>query len=438
MQASKINLRILVVDDEDFILNLIQMTLLYIGYASVEIVNTGSEAIRRLKSGRKFDIIICDLCMPNLDGVEFIRKANDGGYVGGLILLSGESGRVLSSAVNLAKKYKLNIIGALRKPIEKNLLEDMIGSYQEKDKITGNTFVSSIKPEELEEGLNLGENGPLEMFYQPKINIRSGAITGVEALARWRHETRGLLAPFAFIPLAERTGLVDKLTRVAFRQAVSQAVRWHKSGQSLVTAINFSVNSFAGPGLINYIFDVMNEFDADPKLINIEVTETQTMLRETECLENLIRLRLHHFGLSIDDFGTGNSTLARLKKIPFTELKIDREFVNGTSGNAEARTMLESSISLAKKLGMQAVAEGAETQEDWDLVAKLGCDFVQGYYCGAPMAVEEFNKFLLDWDGPKFNGFVIEKLSQHRSNVNVGNSGDSLLNSVPGAVYSIP
>lgn len=399
MNATKLSLRILVVDDDEFILNLIQMTLIYIGYAKVEIDSTGSEAIRKLNSGRQFDIIICDLCMPHLDGVEFIRKANEAGYIGGLILLSGENDRILSSAVNLAKKYGMNILGALRKPIKRSMLEDLLASYRKRDKQLEFASVRDISSQELEDGVRAGDTGPLEMFYQPKINIRNGVVTGVEALARWRHETRGLLTPNVFIPLAERMGLIDSLTRVIFRQAVRQAMQWHKAGYSLVTSINFSVNSFSDSTLVNFIFDVMNEFGADPKLINIEVTETQSMGSEIDCMESMIRLRLNNFGLSIDDFGTGNSTLTQLKKIPFTELKIDREFVNGASGSVEARAILESCINLAKKLGLQVVAEGAETKEDWDLVAKLGCDFVQGYYCGAPMTVEDFNKFLLDWDG---------------------------------------
>ena len=416
MKTTNMHLKILVVDDDEFILNLIRITLNSIGYAQVETVNNGYDAIRMLASTNEYDIVICDLCMPQLDGVEFIRKANAGGYEGGLIVLSGENDRVLCSAVNLANKYKLNILGALGKPVEKNLLENMISKYEKKVKVSSssNGFSDAITKKELEDGIAAGDDGPIEMFYQPKINIRTGAIAGVEALARWRHQDRGLLAPYAFIPLAESLGLIDDLTRVVFRKAVRQTMIWHREGSRLVTAINFSVNSFADPTLADYIFDVMDEFGAVPELINIEVTETEAMNSEVDCLESLIRLRLHHFELSIDDFGTGNSSLSQLRRIPFTELKIDREFVNGAANNTEAIAMLESSINLAKKLGMDVVAEGAETREDWDLVERLGCDFVQGYYCAKPMDIENFYRFLLDWDGPVHVEPSIEQLDVQR------------------------
>lgn len=391
-------LKILVVDDERFILSLIKRTLVSMGYIDVETVETGYEAIERLSNGRKYDIVICDLCMPRLDGMEFIRVVNDARYIGGLIVLSGQDERILSSAVNLARKYKLNILGALGKPIERSKLENMIAGYEQKSRKATSASSCEISQQELQDGITAGESGPLEMFYQPKINIRSGAITGVEALARWQHPTRGLLPPYAFVSLAEELELIDSLTKVVFKKAVRQTMKWHQQGHPMVTSINFSVNSFSDPTLANFIFDVLNEFDVSPKYINIEVTETQAMNNETECIENLIRLRLNNFGLSIDDFGTGNSSLAQLKRIPFTELKIDREFVNCASGSKEAIAMLESTVNLAKKLGMQVVAEGAETKEDWDLVARLGCDFVQGYYCGRPMPTHEFEHFLTEWN----------------------------------------
>jgi len=134
--------------------------------------------------------------------------------------------------------------------------------------------------------------------------------------------------------------------------------------------------------------------------IVLEVTETQAMTIAVDCLEALIKMRLKRFALSIDDFGTGSSSLAQLKNIPFTELKIDRAFVNGAAHDTSALAILETSISLAKKLGMEIVAEGAETREDWDLVEKLGCDYVQGFYCAKPMPNEELIEFMDNWTGP--------------------------------------
>ena len=240
----------------------------------------------------------------------------------------------------------------------------------------------------------------MELVYQPKVCVKSGHIVSVETLARWRNAERGILGPAAFIPLAVEAGLIDALTFQIYRKAIIQSAEWVRDGINLTTAVNFSVNSFSNPEFCNTLIDITEQHSVNSDRIILEVTETQTMAIALVCLEALIGMRLKRFSLSIDDFGTGNSSMAQLKCIPFTELKIDRAFVTGASTEESALAILETSIDLARKLNMQIVAEGAETREDWDLVESLGCDYVQGYYCAKPMCNDKLMEFLQDWDGP--------------------------------------
>ena len=397
------SLKILVVDDESFVLNLTVRVLNKLGYDNVETANNGNVALGKLISAEtEFDLIICDLNMPEMDGVAFMRHAADGDFKGGMILLSGEDERMLQTAYQLASAQNLHVLGAIPKPLKPDLLEELLGKYEPKAAAEKRHFMpqAEISEEELQHAIDNPESDELLLVYQPKVHIQSGEITGVETLARWKHPERGVLGPGAFIPLAERTDKIDALTNQIYRKAVQQTSDWMLDGIVLRTSVNFSINSFSDPGFSDFIISTTEEVGVNPAQLILEVTETQVMKNAVDCLEIMMRMRLKKFGLSIDDFGTGNSSMTQLKSIPFTELKIDREFVYGAANNAGARAILEASVALAKNLQMDIVCEGAETREDWDLVEQLGCDYVQGFYCARPMPNEELLEFMAAWNGP--------------------------------------
>jgi EAL domain-containing protein (putative c-di-GMP-specific phosphodiesterase class I) len=179
-----------------------------------------------------------------------------------------------------------------------------------------------------------------------------------------------------------------------YRKTLSQMRDWLEKDIILEVSINISVNSFTSDGFVDFLINTAKEYNINPELIVLEITESQLMDNMLECLEKLVQLRMHNFGLSIDDFGTGHSNLTQLKQAPFTELKIDRAFVNGASEDPTARSIFESSVNLAKKLNMTTVAEGVESKEDMILVKELGCDQIQGYYKAKPMFADEFEKFI--------------------------------------------
>jgi PAS domain S-box-containing protein len=385
----------LIVDDDPVITEHIVGILRRLGLGNIIAVDDGNKALKLLTQGSVgLDFLLCDLSMPNMDGVEFLRHVAESKYAGWIILISGEDSRVLKSVADLAKAHQLNVLGSLEKPLNRELLAELLRKGCDTLPRGRASPYESLSPDSIREGLKADR---VVIYFQPKVDVRTRRVTGVEVLARWADPVRGIVAPAAFIPVAERHGLIDEITNVVFRKAMEQLSRWHAQGISLKMAVNFSVNSLNS-------LDLPERLEAKAKSagvcvgdITLEITESGLMENVTTTLEVLSRLRLKGISLSIDDFGTGYSTLEQLQRIPFGELKIDRAFVNGAAEDPSRRAILESSIGLAKKLNMTVVAEGVERPEDWDLVSTLGCDVVQGYYIAKPLPAAELEKWLIAW-----------------------------------------
>lgn len=393
------SLKVLVVDDEAFVLKLTVRILSKLGYDDVVTANNGVVALAEIdKVDTPFDIIVCDLNMPEMDGIAFMRHAAEKNVRAGMILLSGEDERMLETARDLAAAHNLHILGVIPKPLKPDALSNLLDTFQPTTAANTNSWhQDSISEAELLDGMNTEQ---LHLVYQPKVDITTGRVTGVETLARWMHPERGLLGPGAFIPLAEASGHIDQLTCAIYEKAMHQAGDWLAQGIILKISVNISVNSFTAPGFTDFLIETAQNEGMDLSNVVLEVTETQVMDNALGILETLMRLRMKRFALSIDDFGTGNASMEQLKRIPFSELKIDRAFVFGAAKNAGARAILESSVTLAKSLKMDIVAEGAESREDWDLLESLGVDTVQGFYCAKPMNNAELMAFLEGWTGP--------------------------------------
>jgi len=244
MPVSK-DIQILVIDDEAFVLNLSVRLLKKMGYERIQTASDGIYGLGLLDDpSDPVDLVICDLNMPEMDGIEFMRQVNQLGWQGSLVLLSGENRRMLDTAMDLAKAYNLNILGSLQKPLDPAALEQMLGRLAVTSTQRHYPQVEAISKQELQSGLTGMEVGELTLFYQPKVHMQSGEIRGVEALARWHHAERGLLGPGAFIPVAEKEGLIDALTFSIYRKAVQQVAAWNQSGNRLQVSVNFSINTF--------------------------------------------------------------------------------------------------------------------------------------------------------------------------------------------------
>ncbi len=392
MNPGLAHLSFLLVDDDVSSYLLTERLLQRIGITEIIAAVNGKDAIEKLiHASRPFDVIICDLNMPVMDGIQFLRHLAVIKYAGTIIFLSGEDERILSSACQLAEAHKLKILTAISKPVSKAQLLDRLAELkQQADGRLGMAAVP-IDKDELITGL---KQDALEFVLQPKVEISSGKTTGAEVLARWNHSSRGLLEPGSFIPLAEEIGAINELTRLIYRKAIEQVKQWQQKNIDMKVSVNIPMHSLEELSFFDFIIASIEAEHIDPRVLILEVTETQIMQNVASALETLTRLGMRKLGLSIDDFGTGYSSMEQLKQIPFTELKVDRAFVFGADKDTAMQAILESSIDLAHKLNLEIVAEGVETQAECELLSELGCDCAQGYYYAKPMSSDEFEAWL--------------------------------------------
>jgi two-component system sensor histidine kinase/response regulator len=388
---------VLVIDDDPAAQDLLVAFLAELGSKNVETAGNGKEGLQALDRSPR-DIIFCDLDMPEMDGIEFLRHLGVRQVRCGIVLVSGLESRLVHSVAGLTRSHDLNLLGIVQKPMDPKQLEQLLREYADAKKPNASPMLRPITERELSEGLG---DGSLCVYFQPQVEIETGKVHGVEALARWKHAERGILGPGAFVPLAENSGQINVLTERIIRLALDESRQWLAAGLDLHLAVNISVSDLARLGLPDYIVACAKSSGIEPSRVIIELTEGQVMKDLKPSLDILGRLRLKGIGLSIDDFGTGYSSLEQLKRAPFTELKIDRSFVFGAANDPAARAILESSVVLGRKLGMTIVAEGVETRQDWDLAASAGCDLVQGYFVAKAMPAAEIVNWVKQWERPR-------------------------------------
>jgi EAL domain-containing protein (putative c-di-GMP-specific phosphodiesterase class I)/FixJ family two-component response regulator len=386
---------ILVLDDESFMLKLLGRILLNLGFTSVIFCDSGRSALEQITDANvRPNLILLDLNMPEMDGIEFVRHLVDRHYSGSLILISGEDERMLQTAEKLVRAHKIPILGYLHKPVKPDALSAMLEKWT--PPLTEATGVAKkmYGSDELRAAI---DNGELINYYQPKVAVATGELIGVETLARWQHPVDGLIFPDQFINVAEASGLIDKLTQVVFTGAMTQAKAWEEAHLPLRIAVNVSMDNLASLDFLNFVAEITTKLDVAPHNVVLEVTETRLMQDTRAPLEILTRLRLKRFRLSIDDFGTGHSSLAQLRDIPFDELKIDQGFVHGAWKDETLRAMYDASLSLARQLDMEVVAEGVEDRNDWDLLRLTGCDLAQGTFMSRPMLAADLPAWIEKW-----------------------------------------
>jgi len=398
-EVTQFSLKLLLVDD-DYIMHRVTTVMLNdLGVSRVTSAMSGPEALEVLEiQGDEIDVIICDLNMPDMDGVEFIRHLAGQKYQGSLILTSGEDLRILKAVEKLAIEHDLQVLGVLEKPATPAKISELLDSL---DQIQQEGTMMPADGVTLAELQNAIVKDEIDVYFQPKIDIKSGEVVGAEALARWIHPFKGLIKPDTFISMAEENGLISELTDVVCRKSMEYAVRLKAMEYHHNVAINLSVDSLTDLDWPEKISAILQELGLEPSHISFEITESRLMEHASVVLDILSRLSLKRFNLSIDDFGTGYSSMEQLQRIPFSEFKIDRAFVHGADRDASALAILESSVLLAKKLDMKVVAEGVEDQRDWDLVARLGCDQVQGYFVSRPLPFSALLKWLQDPENTK-------------------------------------
>jgi diguanylate cyclase len=234
------------------------------------------------------------------------------------------------------------------------------------------------------------EDDELVLHFQPMADLESGEIVGAEALVRWDHPERGFIQPGDFIPLAERMGLLNPLSRHVVESALRQCAAWNASGLALRVSVNLTIPDFLDVDLPEWIAALLSESGVRPEQLELEITESTILADPFRVRQVLNRLNELGVSIAIDDFGTGYSSLAYLKRLPVQRIKIDRSFVQDMCADASDATIVRSTIDLGRNLGLEVVGEGVESRAAWDALRSLGCTLAQGYLIGKALPADEF------------------------------------------------
>ena len=364
-----------------------------LGISNVVSAVDGRDALRKMLNAN-IDVAIVDLEMPIMDGIETLRSIAQEKCAGSIIILSAKDPILIASVGSMAEADGLKVLGTFQKPLQKDLLECGLLRFVQ-DMQVGHAEGKKPEPEHdvtVIDFCKALDEGQINLAYQPKLSS-SGILIGVEALARWNHPTKGAIPPITFIPLAERHGLIDSLTRELIQMSFRQKHQWNQYGFRFNLAFNLSPLSLADPELSDWLLEIALQNGLAPEDITFEVTEN-ALLGELACaIRTLARLRLKGFKIAIDDYGTGFANAQQLSRVPATELKVDRSLVHQVATRPQQQTILKSTIDLAKSLKLSVVAEGVENEEDFFVLRSLGVDLIQGYYFSKPL----FPENLLHW-----------------------------------------
>ena len=391
-------LHFLLVEDHDFQRRILRRLLAGLGARHITEAADGHAALAALDSApQPVDICIVDLNMPGMDGMELIRHLAEARSKVAVILSSALDRPLIASVETMARAYGIRLLGAMEKPATAQALQDLValyGMHAQARRRPARTPLQEPSLDELRAALAAQQ---FEPWFQPKANLRSGEIHSAEALARWRHPERGMIPPNLFIPLMEQHGLIDELTAQMVARTAEAWRIWAAKGQHYKVSINLSLSSLALPGYAEGLIRVLEQHEVPPRHIVFEVTESAAMADLPHSLENLARLRMKGYGLSIDDYGTGYSSMQQLLRIPFSELKLDRAFVTGTSDDRAKALVLSSALALAHELKLESVAEGVESPADWHFLNRLNCQYAQGYLISKPVPAAEFCSAVTSW-----------------------------------------
>ena len=387
------DISIMLVDDDTFMHDLVNSMLEELGYSEASCYETGESALTAYDlTQTKPEIVLLDINMPFMDGIQFVEQLKQRRFSGSLVLVSGEDDMTLRATEKLAQEFELAVGGSINKPPSLQRLADLLRQCGEKSILDKPRAVSkTYDAAALHAAI---ANGELVNYYQPKVALPGGEWIGVETLVRWRHPKDGLVLPDQFIPTAEANGMICEVTRVVLQESIRQARRWRESGLDLRVAINVSVDDLSDMAFADFVIEQAAINDVPPQSITLEITEGQLMQNFATALQVLARLRLKRFRLSIDDFGTGNSSLAQLRDLPFDELKIDRGFTHNACNDTRLKAIFGASLEMAKQLGMEVVAEGVEDEEDWAFLLTTDTSITQGYFVSRPLPAED----LIGWN----------------------------------------
>lgn len=385
------DLHVLLVEDDELQLALLSASLRHCGVTRLTAMHDGWGALAHLAAG-PCDLVISDLHMPGMDGIEFLNRAAEFD-VGGFAISSGADQDIMRAAEAVVSDCGGQLLGILTKPLS---LEVLRGLLEKSLRVThalprrGSELQPAVPAAELRTALERNEFIP---YYQPKIQLQTGSISGVEVLCRWQRACGQVVGPEQFIHVMEGTPLMAQLSWTLLERVMADTASWGQEAGAVSVAFNLSACMLEDPALPDKLLSACKRHDLPPQRITLELTETVAASRPRLVRDTVARLGLRGFKMSIDDFGTGYASMDLLLRLPFRELKIDRSFIASLKAGGKATPMLDAMITLGRRLNMEVVAEGVETEAELACILQLGCTTGQGYLFAKPMP----NEALCSW-----------------------------------------
>lgn len=378
----------MVVDDDELVRGVLRRQMTALGASRVSVASDGGDAERVMREEGPFDVILLDLMMPGVDGIEFLRSLARCREPADLILTSSLDPKLLRTAESLAQAHSLKVLGILPKPVRTSAIGELLA--RRSASLAPRFNATPVTVERLTAALRAGHVTP---HFQPKLCARTGEVKSVEALARWEDPVEGNISPARFIAVAERHGLIDELTVRIAEQSLRVLGRWSAESFRPDLEVNVSAISLERIEMPDQMAQLAQRHDVDPSRVTFEITESALVGHLSQSLDTLTRLRMKGFHLAVDDFGTGYATLSQLKMLPLSELKIDHSFVSRAVGDPEARAIVDSCVALAQQFGLITVAEGVEDQATAELLRRLGTTLLQGFAYSPALPERQ----LLEW-----------------------------------------
>ena len=382
--------RILIVDDDPLQRRALTRRLDALGIAADQAGDTAA-AIAQL-GDTDYDAVLLDLSLGEQDGIGLLQAVRDSHGDPAVIIISGLEDRVRSASFRLAEAIGVRMGGSLRKPIRQDALRGLLDTLPARaGRVATPRSAPKVSVEDLTRAV---EQGRIGVRFQPKVSLRDGHVVGVEALARWPEDSPVAVSPDTFIPLAEANGLIIPLTFHVLARALAACRTWRTRHPDCTVAVNISPLVLADPGLPEAIETMLREAGLGAGALVAEITESTVIEHPLVAAEVLTRLRIKGVSLAIDDFGTGHSSLLSLLRLPFSELKIDKSFVQHCDVDPEAWKITRATISMARELGLAIVAEGVETEEVAARLRSAGCDAAQGWLFAKAMDIPDLEAWL--------------------------------------------
>lgn len=385
---------VLAIDDDEFVCKVVGSQIRGLCQAEVTTSPGNADTVRLLNEGGPYDLILLDLSMPKFDGIQLMRLVAARQASAAVVFMSSSGRKLLTAARDLAANRGLRVLPVLEKPVSRaDLRNTLMLLAEEGPRARSHVASAAFRPTagELRSAINAYE---IEVYVQPQIRASTGELHGVEALARWNSVKHGFVPPDLFIKMAEEHQMVDDLTDQVLKKSLIACAAWKNEGIHTRISVNAPISSMSNLLLPDTIAALIERYKLDADQLTMEITETGIMLDQERALDVLARLRLRGIGLAIDDFGCGHSTFQQIRRMPFNELKIDCSFVINMFTDHDSRSIVRSSLDLARELDMHSVAEGVETLEHWQALAEMHCDILQGYYIAKPFPSNQLPAWL--------------------------------------------